>query len=153
MSRIRSNLTFANVTSMIALLVALSGTALALQDNTVKSRHIDNGHVRSPDLGALKVRYKDGKRLNSAGTPEDGLYETSEMLIKCREGETAITGGAGFINEGLEFGNEEQWIQDSYPTFFNAQFEDPTAWYVAGGNDSGDPTRMRGFVVCLRAGS
>jgi hypothetical protein len=57
MPRIRSKLTFANVTSMIALLVALSGTALALQDNTVRSRHIVDHSIRSRDV--RNVTYDD----------------------------------------------------------------------------------------------
>lgn len=40
-----------NIVGFIALLVALSGTALALQDNTVRSRHIVDGAVKAADLG------------------------------------------------------------------------------------------------------
>ncbi len=48
MSRIRSKLTFANVTSMIALLVALSGSAYAV--NTIRSSDIQDNQVKSVDV-------------------------------------------------------------------------------------------------------
>jgi hypothetical protein len=46
------------VISFLALFVALSGTALALQANSVRSQHMVNGQVRTRDLhnGAVKTR-------------------------------------------------------------------------------------------------
>lgn len=59
--KFQERLTFANVVSVLALILALAGTggvAYAhgkigsgdLKTNAVKSRHIANGHVRTPDL-------------------------------------------------------------------------------------------------------
>ena len=45
-----SKLSFANVVSGVALFVALGGVAYALEDNSVASRHIINGQVRSVDI-------------------------------------------------------------------------------------------------------
>lgn len=80
MSSIRPKLTFANVTSMIALLVALSGTALALQDNTVKSRHIVDNSVRSVDV-------RDGTL--TSDDIKDGSVTPLELAVG------AVIGGLG----------------------------------------------------------
>jgi hypothetical protein len=45
-----SKLSFANVVSCVALFVALGGIAYALEDNSVASRHIIDGQVRSVDI-------------------------------------------------------------------------------------------------------
>jgi hypothetical protein len=51
MRRIRRHLTFANVVSVIALFVALGlGTAWAVERNSVESKHIVNGEVKSADV-------------------------------------------------------------------------------------------------------
>jgi hypothetical protein len=45
-----SKLSFANVAAAIAVFIALGGVAYALEDNSVGSRHIINGEVRSVDI-------------------------------------------------------------------------------------------------------
>lgn len=59
------------VLAMVALLVSLSGTAVAagLVANSVKSKHIVNGQVKNPDLGANSVR--GGKVLDGSLTGLD----------------------------------------------------------------------------------
>jgi hypothetical protein len=44
------HVSFSNVVALLALFVALGGTAWALANNSVKSRHIDNGQVKTEDL-------------------------------------------------------------------------------------------------------
>ena len=154
MSRIRSKLTFANVTSMIALMVALSGTALALQNNSVKSRHIANGHVRSSDLGTLTQRYSDSEYI-PGGVAHNGAYDLDSVTAECHDDELAISGGGSFVG-GSTSENNEAWISESYPANFDdIIFGDtnPRGWAVEGGNDSGKDLKLRAYVLCLRAGS
>jgi hypothetical protein len=57
-SRIRSQLSYANVVATLALFLALGGTAfaaVALTKNSVKSRHIGKGQVRAADIGKNAV--------------------------------------------------------------------------------------------------
>jgi len=62
--KLRPRLTYANVASTLALVLAMSmGGAYAhgkigsadIMKNAVKSRHIANGHVKTPDLGFQAV--------------------------------------------------------------------------------------------------
>ena len=56
---LRTHLTFANVVSAVALFVALGGVsyaAIALPRNSVLSKHIKNGQVRSPDVRDASIR-------------------------------------------------------------------------------------------------
>jgi hypothetical protein len=61
MRRIRSHLTYANVMATLAVFLVLGGGAYAafhLPKNSVKSRNIVNGQVKTKDLG-VPVRFKD----------------------------------------------------------------------------------------------
>jgi len=54
----RSKLTYANVVATLALFVALGGSsyaAIALSNNSVKSRHIGKGQVKRSDIGRNAV--------------------------------------------------------------------------------------------------
>ena len=58
----RARLTFANVVSVIALFVALGGSSYAavkLSANSVRSKHIKNGQVRSVDVKDSGLRARD----------------------------------------------------------------------------------------------
>ena len=55
LARLRSRLTFANVCSFLALLIAL-GTGSAYAANTVFSTDIVDGEVKTADLGNNSVR-------------------------------------------------------------------------------------------------
>lgn len=64
-----------NLLGLIALYVALGGTALALQANSVKSKHIVDGQVKTQDLGAAAVtgaKVADGT-LAGADVADDSL--------------------------------------------------------------------------------
>lgn len=50
LKRLRAHLTFANLVSLTALFVALGGVAWALATDSVKSKHIKDGQVKSQDL-------------------------------------------------------------------------------------------------------
>jgi hypothetical protein len=71
MQSIRRNLSFANVTSMAAVMIALGGTsyaAVALPKNSVSSKQIKAKSVKNSDLGASSVttdKVKDGSLLKT----------------------------------------------------------------------------------------
>ena len=58
MTRLKSRLTFANVCSFLALLIAL-GTGSAYAANTVFSTDIVDGEVKSADIGSNQVKAPD----------------------------------------------------------------------------------------------
>jgi hypothetical protein len=60
MRRLRSKLTFANVCSFLALLIAV-GTGSAYAANTIGSTDIINGEVKSVDIGTGQVQSIDVK--------------------------------------------------------------------------------------------
>jgi hypothetical protein len=62
-------LSFANVTSALALFVALGGTAWALEANSVRSRHIVDDTIRSVDL-------QDGNGVMGVDVVADSLTST-----------------------------------------------------------------------------
>ena len=59
LSKFRSRLTYANIVSSLCLFLVLGGgtafAVTALDDNSVFSRHIVNGEVKNPDIGANAV--------------------------------------------------------------------------------------------------
>lgn len=63
----RRHLTFANVTSLLALFVALSGTSYAVVTNSIGTREIKNNSVRSSDVRNGTLRSRDVKRGSLGG--------------------------------------------------------------------------------------
>lgn len=61
LSKVRCNLTAANVMSAAALFIALGGTSYAVGINTIGSKQIKNGSIKSVDIGNNKVVGKDIK--------------------------------------------------------------------------------------------
>src|SRR5215208_6775779 len=77
MTRIRSRLTFANLVSTIALFIALGGGAYAVsaaQKNSVVSKSIKNGQVKTKDLAADAV---DGTKVVDGSLTGDDVDETT----------------------------------------------------------------------------
>jgi hypothetical protein len=64
------HLTFSNVVALVALFVALGGSAYALSNNSVKSRHIANGQVRTEDLDGSAV---------TGGKIDEGAVKSSDV--------------------------------------------------------------------------
>jgi hypothetical protein len=96
--------TFANAISLIAIFVALGGTAVAitaLERNSVKSRHIARGAVKQADLGANAV--------NSAKVANGSLREADFAAGQLPagptgpQGVTGIAGPAGPTSGSTEF--------------------------------------------------
>jgi hypothetical protein len=87
-------ISFANVVSMVALFVALGGTALALSKNSIKSRHIAPGAVRGSDIRREAVKSSDiGNETVKGADIRDGAVGTSEIADGA-VGASQIAGGA-----------------------------------------------------------
>lgn len=75
MARLRTSLSYANVTATLALVAALGGTSYAairvtsgdVVDNSLRSRDIRNGTVRSRDVRDRTIRARDIRR-NALGS-------------------------------------------------------------------------------------
>jgi hypothetical protein len=106
LKKLRPHLTFANVTSVIALFVALGGTS-AYAANTVFSSDIVDGQVKAADLGSLAVTA--GKLSSGAvtnGKLGDGAVTASKVGKNAVSGQNvqdnSLTGAD--INEGTLVG-------------------------------------------------
>ena len=67
LKKLRQRASVANILAGMALFVALGGTAWAIEKNSVQSKHIVNGEVRSKDLKDNGVKPKDVKIECAAG--------------------------------------------------------------------------------------
>ncbi len=64
LARILGRVNSAHLMALFALFVALGGTAFALNNNSVKSKHIKDGTVKSVDLKNDNVKSVDLKNDN-----------------------------------------------------------------------------------------
>jgi hypothetical protein len=80
MNRIRRHLSFANVVSLLALFIALGGTAWGLANNSVGSKQIRNGQVKKVDLHKHAVTHAKVAK-NAIGTNQvrDGSLSASDV--------------------------------------------------------------------------
>ena len=79
MRKLRSRLTFANVCSFLALVIAI-GTGSAYAANTIDSADIINGQVKSPDIGNNQVQSVDVKDDSLTGADiASGSLTSSEI--------------------------------------------------------------------------
>ncbi len=84
--KFRQRLSFANVVSLIALFVALGGTAWALESNSVRSKHIVDGQVRTPDLAPDSVtaaKLADLEALEAVARVCDGSVPVNGSTPPC----------------------------------------------------------------------
>jgi len=110
MRRIRRHLSFANVTSVIALCVALgTGGAWAaatigpgdIKDNAVRSRHIDDHTIHGPDMAANAVgaailaNDTTGRALTGTDVTNDSLTGKDIEESTLSEVPSAMIGGLG----------------------------------------------------------
>jgi hypothetical protein len=68
LERIRRHLSFANVTSLLALFIALGGTSYGLATGAIGSRELRDNSVRSKDIRNRAVTHRDVKRNGLGGT-------------------------------------------------------------------------------------
>ena len=118
--QVRARLSFANVVSLVALFVALGGVAYALESNSVKSRHIVDGQVKSVDL-------------------KDNSITSGDIASGALSGASITTGGNGFVGfnapsipAGSCTGNSLGDLPGA-PDLLLVQPSNPTADYDVGG--------------------
>jgi hypothetical protein len=104
MRRLRRYLTYANVASTLALLIAIAGgtTAIAAKmtapKNSVTSKSIRNGNVTAKDLTTAVIANASGSVTDPA--PADGTFTPASAQVNCPAGARPIGGGVsgGGIN-------------------------------------------------------
>jgi hypothetical protein len=125
------------IVALIALAVALSGVAYAaleLPANSVKSRHIASGQVKSPDVRNNGITGRDVKEQSLKGLPPDPrLLSSGSVAVDDPEGggasEKLLVTGGGFTITGRcqDFGGgdvEGSFVLDSPGTFTIHSFAD-----------------------------
>ncbi|HTU13670.1 MAG TPA: hypothetical protein VMF31_00605 [Solirubrobacterales bacterium] len=79
------------VIAVLALFVALGGTAYGISKNSVRSSDIAPNAVKASDLGALKLR--PGKIRDFDQDAGDGEFHFAGGRARCKRGEKLISGG------------------------------------------------------------
>jgi hypothetical protein len=155
LKQVRSRLTYANLMSTIAVVVALvGGTAWAaatigagdIKKNAVRSKHIKNGAVtrrkladgavNSAKLASGAVRAPDLGRVivvnNTISIPDANNGQTAAF---CPQGTRRIGGGGASAVFGMP-------IAGTRP-------DGDTAWGTFARNDTGMPRDLTAYVLCL----
>ena len=161
MRLIRSKLTFANVTALLALFIALGGSAYAfhLGKNAVKTKNIKNGAVTEAKLaqGAVTAAKLAAGAIGSptvvVRTAEKPLNDNSNAIPEalCQPGEVATGGGGAAQNGAFDIQmqslvpvqiNGSSVSTGDTPGGFDAGWVNP----VGGGGS----TTAFAFVLCMK---
>ena len=161
------------VLALIALVVAMSGTAVAvtaIAPNSVKSKHIANGQVKVKDLGSNSVR---GPKVLDASLSGADVNESSlqgvmasqvrmvisqgapvqfgdERVASCAASEKAIGGGAVWLQPNTNAPTQlEAPITASMREPAVPAADGATGWRGAGRNLSGVDRVLRVYAVCV----
>jgi hypothetical protein len=128
------------VISVIALCVALAGTAGALPGrNSVKSNDIARGAVRARDLGGVAVRTEPIRDVDSVAN--DGIWTPSANSAACRRGERLISGG---VRTGGFPAPASVVVSQSEPR------ESKRLWVVSIASDAGGAAHHAAVAMCLK---
>ena len=102
MRRIRSQLTYANLMSTLAVVLVIGG-GTAYAANTVFSSDIVDGQVRTADIGDLEVRAAD-VAANSLGSAKiaDGSVKNADLSTGASSSNTIADGGV----QGIDVAND-----------------------------------------------
>lgn len=165
------------VVALIALTVALSGTAYAaatingknIKKGTVTSKQIKNGTIVKADLnkklsvtGPQGPQGPQGVKGDSGGTnvitrrfvePNVGAGNYADRDVQCAAGEHLVGGGAGWAE--LDGDNEiDSIVAISAPADSTgdpaAADSVPTGWTAAGQNTTGGNRNFHVYAVCAK---
>jgi hypothetical protein len=136
----------AMVVAMIALFVALGGSAFAygLGRNSVHSVNIAPGAVRAGNLGKLSLRA--GKIVDTDTTAGDGAFNPAFGHARCKQGERLISGGLRLHSGGGVFPGQHVSMVESGPVPKQRE------WAVTMNSDLGGAARQdfTVFAYCLQ---
>lgn len=125
----RAKLTYANVMSTIAVVLALTGGATAvavgLGKGSVGPRELKKGAVRGQELGPVVMRKRTGPGVGQG-------------IVRCNKGERVI-GGGGIA---APTGGGTVSLTQSEPL--------PNGWAAAGTGASAAGATVTAFAMCLR---
>ena len=120
LERIRRSLSFANVISVAALFVALGGSAYAvtqLDKNSVKSKHIVDGQVRSPDVEDNGLTGVDVDESTLGSVPFAEEANTANSALSAGNADTLDSKDASEFSEK----GSESWTPLQYGNTLNGQ--------------------------------
>lgn len=93
LARLRSHLTYANVTATLALFLALGGgIAWALETNSVKSKHIVNEQVKAVDIQNADPEDLDANQIDGVNAAMLGGQAADQYAVS----EVPVSAGANF---------------------------------------------------------
>ena len=88
--------------ALLALVIAMSGTAWALEANTIRSRHIVNGHVRAIDVDPDQVQLRVGEECPSGQSIRVVHVDGG---VECETDDVGEVGDAGIPAGAVSFFN------------------------------------------------
>ena len=124
LTKLRDRLTYANVLSTLALFVALGGVSyagIALQDNSVRSRHIKNRQVKKADVARNAVN--SGKVQNRTLRSQDfapGQLPPGPRGLRGVQGPRGLRGTTGPAGSRIVMGNTQNITVPASDTRFLA---------------------------------
>lgn len=84
----------ATIIAIIALFVALGGTAYGVARNSVGTHQIQRHAIHAKNLGAMKLRW--GRVVDFDHQAGDGQYNIASGRARCHRGERLISGGVRY---------------------------------------------------------
>lgn len=132
----------ATVIAVVALFVALGGTAYGVARNSVGTHQIKPRAVQAKNLGPMRLRW--GKVQDFDTTAGDGKFNIAGGRAQCRRGERLISGGVR-SRRSPDSGPLQIAMVDSGPVTKKRQ------WFVTMHSDLGGAARKRFivFAYCL----
>lgn len=132
----------ATILAIIALFVALGGTAFAISRNSIGTREIKPRAIQAKNLGPMKLRW--GRVVDFDTTAGDGQFNIASGQAQCRRGERLISGGVR-SRRSPESGPLKVALIDSGPVTKKRQ------WFATMHSDLGGAARKRFivFAYCL----
>ena len=126
----KAKLTYANVMSTLAMVLALSGGATAVAvgigKGSVGAKQVRKGAVRAQELGPVIVRSQSGPGI-------------SQGIATCQKGERVLSGGGTVTSTG---GGGPPVLRSSEPL-------GNRSWKVVGAGETG-PVTATAHALCLR---